>query len=721
MYILRFLILLSIFTSLCFGDTKIVLTEKEKEFIRNNPIITIGGGASFEPFIFETQDKKASGIDRDLANLIEKKTGLKIKFKIDQWDKVQHLAKIGKIDGLSSATITQDRKRIYNFTKSYLSYTAIAIVNRLNHSKIYKKEDTKDKKVAIQRGNVGFEKMAKSLKDVEIVYYDNMHEVLNAVVNNEVDFTILDESIYYVADKLGISDFIKTSFIVGTQNKIYFAFTKRKPLLISIFNKALNSINKNKIDEIKNKWFKVIDSNTIKLNEKEKEYLYSKSHINICINPNWYPFEKIEKDKYIGMSSDFFKLFEEQTNVKFRLIKTQNWSQSLDYIRKKRCDILPLAMKTAKRQSYLNFTKPYIQMPLVLATKKDVAFIQELKVLKDRKIGIVKDIAFNEILRKKYPELKIVNVKNTKDGLKKVEKGELFGFIGALASISYQFQNSMANDLKISGTFDDKWKFSVAIRKDDKTLLNIFEKLIGNINSEKRQEILNKYIAVKYEKSIDYDLIYKILGLSVFVILIILLSNRKIRQEKQKLDRLYKELKSKDKKLKEANKKLEEISITDKLTNIYNRRKIDEFLIKEIERSKRSSNVFSLIMIDIDYFKSVNDTYGHQAGDEVLCTISSIVKQNIREVDMFGRWGGEEFLIISPNTSGENTLKYIERIRKKIQDYKFKDMKQQTASFGITVYKKTDSADTILKRVDTALYRAKNAGRNRVIFMQDDI
>lgn len=169
------------------------------------------------------------------------------------------------------------------------------------------------------------------------------------------------------------------------------------------------------------------------------------------------------------------------------------------------------------------------------------------------------------------------------------------------------------------------------------------------------------------------------------------------------------------KELEEKNKKLEYLSITDQLTGLFNRRKLDEDLSNEIERAQRYSQPLSIILIDIDKFKSINDNFGHQTGDEVLGIVADLLTKNCRNIDIKGRWGGEEFLIICPNTDPRGVVNLAENIRSKIQDHKFPVIKSCTASFGVTSYNLEDKPEQMVSRADKALYEAKESGRNCVI------
>ena len=156
------------------------------------------------------------------------------------------------------------------------------------------------------------------------------------------------------------------------------------------------------------------------------------------------------------------------------------------------------------------------------------------------------------------------------------------------------------------------------------------------------------------------------------------------------------------------------LSITDKLTGLFNRLKLDEALNDEFNRSNRFKRSFGIIIIDIDYFKRVNDTYGHQVGDQVLIQFAKILKKNIRKVDILGRWGGEEFMIICSETDFQGTIKLAQSLRKIVSKYDFPTIGNFTASFGVSIYAGDENIDKVIARADNALYKAKENGRNRV-------
>jgi diguanylate cyclase (GGDEF)-like protein len=179
------------------------------------------------------------------------------------------------------------------------------------------------------------------------------------------------------------------------------------------------------------------------------------------------------------------------------------------------------------------------------------------------------------------------------------------------------------------------------------------------------------------------------------------------------------ELASINETLREKNVELHEISITDSLTGLYNRKHLMETLDKEVSRSQRHSRSFSLLVIDIDHFKKYNDTYGHLAGDEVLSKLASVFKESIRSSDYAARYGGEEFIIMLPEIGPEQGVEAAERIRHKVAEEIFSgdgESIKVTISVGVACYPKNgEDAESVIRNADAALYEAKELGRNRVI------
>jgi diguanylate cyclase (GGDEF)-like protein/PAS domain S-box-containing protein len=164
------------------------------------------------------------------------------------------------------------------------------------------------------------------------------------------------------------------------------------------------------------------------------------------------------------------------------------------------------------------------------------------------------------------------------------------------------------------------------------------------------------------------------------------------------------------------NREIERIATIDQLTGIFNRHKFEELFALEAERSRRFSHPLSLILIDIDHFKRVNDTYGHDIGDKVLVKLVEIVQENIRKIDIFARWGGEEFLVLCPSTDVKNVQNLAEKLRAAVEVSSFSEVEKITISLGLSCYNPEESFSELFKRADQGLYYAKEHGRNQAVF-----
>jgi diguanylate cyclase (GGDEF)-like protein len=187
-----------------------------------------------------------------------------------------------------------------------------------------------------------------------------------------------------------------------------------------------------------------------------------------------------------------------------------------------------------------------------------------------------------------------------------------------------------------------------------------------------------------------------------------------------RIKRLQDELDQKNRELELANKRLRKLSITDGLTDLFNHRHIHELLHEEFERTRRSGEPLAVAMLDLDRFKQVNDTYGHPTGDVILYETARILRETAREIDMVGRYGGEEFVVILPGTDEEAAEQFAERVRVAVSEHHFRDEANEvrmTISGGVSSFPGVgiEHPDVLVKRADEALYAAKESGRNRIV------
>ncbi len=434
------------------------------------------------------------------------------------------------------------------------------------------------------------------------------------------------------------------------------------------------------------------NNQSVIFNEKQLLFLHHKQTINMCVDPNWMPFESIQQGQHTGIAADLIRTLSSRLPIPITLIKTANWQLALDKVKNGHCDILSLASATPDRSTYLDFTEPYLSFPVVMATNYDKFFISDIADVKNEKLGVVKGYAVAETLRRNIPSINLIEVESIDDGLKRVESGELYGYIDNIVAIAAAVQKDFSGMLKISARLDEDVNLSIATRKDEPELQEIFQQLISTLQPEDIQGAYNKWVSVKQEISFDYALLWKVLA-GVFIVSFgFIYHNYQLRS---------------------LNQKLKTLSNTDKLTGLYNRVKIDEVLVRQKAEIDRYQTKAAIILLDVDLFKHVNDTFGHIVGDMVLVEFANIIKSNVRATDYVGRWGGEEFIIICPNVTQQDAQLLTNKLLEKIRHHSFHIVGNLTASAGVASFSVSRSIKETLCDVDEALYQAKEEGRDK--------
>jgi len=442
--------------------------------------------------------------------------------------------------------------------------------------------------------------------------------------------------------------------------------------------------------------FTVVYAKPLPLTSQEK--LFIQSHPLQCISTGlWAPFNLIENGKLAGIGFDYWKLIQERLGIKSSCKKASSWIEVLDAIRLKKADLTIASQETKERLSYAVFSKPYVSYPLVIATKNSVGFIHDIELIKDKTIVMPKAYATTDILLKHYPDLKIIYTTSIDRALAMVEKEEAYATLDILPVIAYKINKSGFYSLKISGSIPESFNVGIMLRKDYEVLVPLINRAIDSITQEERNRIHERWIEVHHEEKVPKKYFYILLGWIMFVILFFsfwLLSLKKEITKKRRTEA-----------------KLKQLVGIDSLTNIFNRYMLDTTLDKEIALAKRYHRPLSIVFFDINKFKEVNDTYGHKVGDLVLQEVAKVVQNSLRSSDVFGRWGGDEFLIILVNTTEEDAASLAEKISKKIDQHDFSEHIKIHCTFGITSYRDGDDRTSMIKRVDEHFYMAKRNGK----------
>lgn len=439
----------------------------------------------------------------------------------------------------------------------------------------------------------------------------------------------------------------------------------------------------------------------ILLSAEDRSYLNQKEILKVCIDPDWMPNEKItDGGEYLGISSDYMALFSEQLGIPIVLHPTATWQETMEAARARDCDLISLINQSPEREAFLNFSTPYLSYAYVLVAQAGVPYIDDIALYPEDRFSVVAGYRVGEKIRETYPGISLVEVSSTLEGQEMVLKGEVLAHIDTSVVQTYVTRIYGLEGLRTAGTLPWRSAMSLATRNDEPLLAPLFQRAIDAIPPNEHARIRNKWIAVTVQKVFDTALFLKISAVILVVTLLVSLWVFTLWRSRRAL--------------RKAHHELEKMATTDSLTQLLNRHAITQKLDEEIVRSKRYPSEFGVILLDIDHFKRVNDGYGHQVGDTLLQEFSCLLASHSRTTDLVGRWGGEEFIILCPGTGMAGLRELGEKLCETIANHPFSTVGKCSASFGLSVFKPSDTDSSLLERADRALYQAKENGRNQV-------
>jgi diguanylate cyclase (GGDEF)-like protein len=437
-------------------------------------------------------------------------------------------------------------------------------------------------------------------------------------------------------------------------------------------------------------------------------------NLNFCVDPDWMPFEGVIEGNHTGIASDYLALFQSLTPYQYNMIPTVSWSQTIEKLKSGECDLSLMLNSSVERETYLSFTIPYFFGPNVIVSKSDLPFMQDITSVGDMTIGVVSGYRLVEEIPLYYPGVNITTVASEREGLEAVENGDIDVYVGSLYSINLRLEELGLTSLKINGWVSIQDKLRIGIVKKHEAIVPVLNQAIDDISSSQHNDILNKWSNVQIVKERDFTLFYYLSALTSFLLLVFLWRHMVSVRVVSALSGKNAELEKMKEELLIANERLEHLSFHDHLTQLYNRHYFMSTLKDHFNQLSRQDSVSAMLMIDIDYFKQINDKHGHVMGDKVLVEFSNILTGILRSGDVAARWGGEEFMILLPKATKEQSMFLAARLMKAVSKHEFESQLSLTISVGVVQYRKGESIASWIERADKALYQAKHDGRNCV-------
>lgn len=475
------------------------------------------------------------------------------------------------------------------------------------------------------------------------------------------------------------------------------------------------------------------------LTEAERTFLDNLGTLQVLVDDNFPPitYYNVKSQQFEGIGVTVLQILAEMLQFKYHIIRdeTLTWANRLDKIKQNEIHLLVGASRNADREKYGVFTmREYftVNYALIKAIDNPQVYVSSLDDMQHYRVGLSEGAALNDFILTFLPDPTQVTYFPSKEmAFEALRRREIDLYPFNEAVFKEEFFGGNLFDFEIAFSIKEQAKHYAFFCPKTET----GTRLATLLDTGMEHIQVDKIIAQRYQNKSNFALYrehfedlrrqneLKATGIallsaggavSLAVIAVIAIWNRRLSAEITR--RIWAE-----EKIRELNANLEQQAMTDVLTHTLNRRAFFSRGNEELRRAKRYRHSLSFLLMDIDRFKSINDTYGHAVGDQVICGVVETLTKSIRDIDVLARLGGEEFVVMLPNTGLKNAVETAERMRQAIASTPCRGKEMDvnvTVSIGVAaMHQNTEDLEALIKDADAAMYKAKSEGRNRVMFL----
>jgi|GEM_PF-6734760 ABC-type amino acid transport substrate-binding protein/nitrogen-specific signal transduction histidine kinase len=543
------------------------LSAEEKEYIKNNPVVSVAFMQDYFPYSF-TVDNEPKGISNEILAKIAEYTGLRFSIVPDFWGTNIEKFQNKKVQIIDSISYKKERETFAKFTKPYHEIPIVLFARK--EFKTYEGlQSLQGKRVGVTQDVFFIDELKKIEPKIEVVEYKSVDQRMQDLAYGKLDAVITSfVSGNRAINRYGLSNLHVLSHIRlprALKEDLRYGIDADNALLYSIFNKAFEFVRNNDLHRINNNWLRQEESqqfvtNNTFLTVEENEFLKQNNHtFTLCVERDDLPYQRLAGD-YFGIYSEIIKTLKEKTNIDFRFVQANGQKNHLSMLKNNECDLSLSLFDTQISDENLYKSSPFWESKVVILTRDSHPFIESLDEIKNGSIGYLADEKDAAYLQN-FDALNLVRFATLQELLIALSSGKIDAYIGSLAKLSYTIKSMGILNLKIAAA-TPYVKEHVAVFSSKNALLHgIIEKTLANIGEDEKNNIRSKWINVKVDKHIQKQTFYQIV-IAVFFIIVILLFrhfqlkklNKTIEKQNAKLQKALDELSQAQKKLIESEK-----------------------------------------------------------------------------------------------------------------------------------------------------------------------
>jgi diguanylate cyclase (GGDEF)-like protein len=670
------------------------------------------------PYMAVSPTGKPQGLFIDLWRMWAKESGIDIEFIAQSRTKQLAMLKDGDVDihiGFSSGNFDN---QLQVATQIYGVYSGVFVSKSIKN--IYSMADLSGKTIGVLKGSLYLNSINEQFSEINIKSFSTPYEMLNAAEFGDIDAMIGSEE--YLNARL-IQSNLQSSFYqlknVNFPAPVFSLVQKSNNKLVEIIKEGFENIPLEKLIALERNWLNhkqngyfLRSAERVTLSKPEKLWLEQHKKINVGLVKEWEPMEFVNlQGEVSGINPDTLALLAQRSGLLFNYVFFDTWSELYQGLLDRKIDMLASISVTEERKEEIIFTQPYWSMPWVILHQRQLGSQLNLTNFHGKKVAVIKGHYLSATIIKEHPQISLKLVDNHNAGLLAIQKGVVDGFISNIASASELIKRESLVVLSMSVIEELESDIShFAIRPDWNELQAILNKALLTISENEKQQIYDRWFGVQIETGLDKNVVMRVsaqVGVIILIVIIaIVMWNR----------RLYSEIKTR----KRLEEKMKHMATHDELTGLANRVLLKDRINTAISFHKRQQLEIAVLFIDLDGFKIINDTHGHDVGDELLIKVADKLKCCVRQSDTVVRFGGDEFVLLLTGLHNKNEAAYIADKVLKLMQQPFELSAERVnigCSIGIAMYPNDGVTDNdLLKIADTLMYRVKANGKNHYVF-----
>ena len=556
---------------------------------------------------------------------------------------------------------------------------------------------------------------------LNIRYFPSLAAILNAADKNQV------------AGVVGLVDLINARLVQSNLQTQFYRIDepiitlKLAPVshqqnakLTQIINKGFKELDIKQLIQIEDRWlngnkaefFYKLQAQKITLSDQELSFLSDKNKVSLGYIKDLSPVEfSNEQGEFTGINRDVLNLIQDRTGVSFDYVAFDDWQHLYQGLVDNKIDMLASITPTPEREKDIHFTESYWQMPWVMVHPQYLGRKSKLEDFYGKQVAIVKGYYLISTLRKQHPLITFKLVDHREQALIALQQEQVEGFITTMASATHLLKQENIVTLMMSMMEDVSLDTShFGINKNLPLLTDIINKGLLSITEKEKQVIYDNWFTLAIKTGLDKNVVLQVgaqIGVIILLVLgVIVMWNRRLQVEIKHREQLEKIMKH--------------MATHDELTGLANRVLLKDRLSTAIEFHQRQSLEMAVLFIDLDGFKNINDSHGHDVGDELLQQVAQRLQGCVRSSDTVVRFGGDEFVLLLTGLHSPNEAAYVAEKVLRLMQKEFELSKTNACigcSIGIAMYPDDGDNDTdLIKIADTLMYKVKAAGKNHYVF-----